>query len=505
MIDQPRKPPHPADRARARWHGVSEPLVVAVDIGSSSARVGLRDATGAPVGAVAQVRYRMTVDDGGGVSIEVPRLLAVVAEALDQLVARTSARRLGQVVGVGISCFLHSVAGLDRGGRPVTPLLTWADTTSAVQAASLRERLDASAVWQAAGSPLHASYWPAKVLHLRAAAGGAVRSFAGAPELLFEELTGMRAIDLSQASGTGLLDRAAAGWHSGLLRELDLGPGSLPPQAERGATALLGGWAAGRWPALARVPWHLPWSDAWCGNIGLGRTAGRGAALQIGTSGAIRVIVEDPVPLVPAGLFGHRLPDGTALVGGQLSEGGGTAAAVARLLGSTLSGLEAEAARLPPDGHGLTVLPYLAGERGPGYHAEARGVIAGLSLDTAPAEVYLAVLESVALRFRALEARLRPVVGGPPDVTAAGGALSASPLWTTIVAAALGRPIELSAEAEASSRGAALLALAAVGAIDAPEAMPRPSSTPFVPEPLRVERMRRALVRQEDLYRRQMP
>lgn len=478
------------------------PLVMAIDVGSSSIRAGLFDRAGRPRrGSFAQVAYPSTVDAVGGVSVELDLLVEVLAATLDRLVTRAGTALSG-VAGVGISCFLHSVAGLDGAGRPITPLLTWADTTSARQAADLRTRLDEPSLWQETGCPLHASYWPAKILRLRASSGGRARAFAGAPELILEKLTGRRAMDLSHASGTGLLDRRTGTWHPGLLQALDIDAAALPEIASGGTGGRLEGWAADRWPALRGVPWFVPWSDALCSNSGLGRTAGRGAALQVGTSGAMRVIVADAVPRIPTGLFGHRLADGSALVGGQLSEGGSVAAAIASLVASNPRALEAAARDLAPDAHGLTVLPYLAGERGPGYDAEARGVVAGLGLRTSPPELYLAVLESIAFRFAALDARLQDVVGEPPEVVASGGALARSELWVEIIAAALGRTINASSEGEASLRGAALHALTATGVIGSPAEVPPPPARPVVPDQERVARYREARDRQEVLYAR---
>ena len=477
------------------------PLVVALDVGSSSIRVSLRDAEGRALrGRTVQLTMALTTDGSGGSTVAFDRLLDVLSQALDELVDR-SGPQLARVAGVGTSCFLHSIAGLDPKGRPITPLLTWADTTSAGAAAALRGRLDERATWQQTGCPIHASYWPAKVIRLRAV-GGPVRSFAGAPTLLFEALTGIRAADLSEASGTGVLDRRTAGWHMGLLKELELDPVALPPIAEPWSSARLTGWAAARWPALAGVPWFVPWSDAWCGNVGLGKARGLGAALQVGTSGAMRVIVGDPVPDVPDGLFAHRLPDGMALVGGQLSEGGGTIAALAGMLGRSIARLDTAAEDLPPDGHGLTVLPFLSGERGPGYHASARGVIGGLHLATTAADLHLAVLESIAYRFAELDRRLAGFLGEAPDIVAAGGAVGRSSLLAGILAAALGRPIGLSADPEASTRGAAILALAAAGIIDDPSSVPPPPSRRIVPDPARVDRYREAAARQGALYDR---
>lgn len=476
------------------------PLVLAIDVGSSSVRATLYDAAGRPRrGAFARVRYAPDVDGRGTVSVPVERLIAALDEAIEGLVARAAAD-LPRVQGIGMSCFLHSAAALDRAGRPISPLLTWADTTSAPAAADLRAGVDAARLWGETGAPIHASYWPAKIVRLRTLAGARVQAFAGAPELLWRHLTGEWGVDLSLASGTGLLDRASGAWHEALLGALDLPAAALPGIRPPGAAAPVAGPAAARWPALAGRPCFAPWSDAWCGNLGLGAASGGPAALQVGTSGAVRVVAGDPVPSLPRGLFAHRLPDGTALVGGQLSEGGGVAAAVATLLGGSPRTFEHLAAALPPDGHGLTVLPFLAGERGPGYHAEARGTVTGLSLATRPEELYLATVESIALRFAELDERLSGAIGRQPDVVASGGALARSSLLPQLIAAALGRPIRLSAEGEASARGAALLALAALGVVDGPAGVQPPPSTTIEPETARVAAYRRARERQGEFY-----
>jgi gluconokinase len=164
--------------------------------------------------------------------------------------------------------------------------------------------------------------------------------------------------------------------------------------------------------------------------------------------------------------------------------------------------LESAAAALPPAGHGLAVLPYLAGERGPGYHAAARGALTGIGLAAKPEEVFRAVLESIALDFAGLDRRLATVVGGVLRVVASGGALARSPLLVEIIAGALGRPIDVSSEAEASTRGAAALALAAAGVISSPSALAAPPTRTVKPEPAAVIAYRAAAERQADLYAR---
>jgi len=223
--------------------------------------------------------------------------------------------------------------------------------------------------------------------------------------------------------------------------------------------------------------------------------------VMVGTSGAMRVVRESARVEPPWGLFGYRADRRRYVIGGALSGGGNLVAWLNGILrlGSSADA-EREAASLEADAHGLTVLPFLAGERSPGWAEEARMAIAGLSLHTRPAHVFRAGLESVALRFAVLHDLLRGAAPQARDVVASGGALLGSPAWMQILADVLGRPVTASAEAEASSRGAALLALESLGAIPGLEAVPAHFGRTYAPDAERHGRYRDALERQKRLY-----
>lgn len=486
-------------RASVDHRRAEAPLVVAIDIGTSSVRGGLYDRAGRLVsGSQAQRAYQLITAPDGGASVDPELLSAVVADVVDATVARAE-RLLTQARAVAVTGFLHSLVGLDRDGRPSTAVLTWADTTSAAEAETLRMRLDATDVWQRTGCPLHASYWPAKILRLRAIHRG-VATWSGFPEFLIRRLTGQSRIGLSMASATGLFNRADEGWDGALLDELQIDERALPQIAEdEEPVRALAGDAALRWPQLAGVPWFGPWSDAACGNVGVGCTTPDRAALMIGTSSAFRVLVPDRAVPVPPGLFGFRLGRTRTLLGGQLSEGGGSVAWLARVFGQPAQRLERAAAALPADGHGLTLLPFLAGERGVGYHSRLRGAVSGLSLETSSADLFRAMLEAIAYRIGLLQRLLGDALGRRPAIVASGGALTRSSLWTQIIADVLGQEIERSGVPEASSRGAALLALHGIEAIGNLR-LSVPGSA-FRPDPGRHQRYAAAMARQEALYR----
>jgi gluconokinase len=189
------------------------------------------------------------------------------------------------------------------------------------------------------------------------------------------------------------------------------------------------------------------------------------------------------------------------LFGGALSNGGNLLAWLHNTLrlGSPEE-LEQELAKMEPDRHGLTFLPFLAGERSPGWATDAVGSIVGLRWHTRPMDLVRAGLEAVACRFALLHQLLSPLLPPEHQVFATGGALLPSPVWLQIMADALGRPVVVTEEMEASSRGAALLALEALGMLTDLAAAPVALGQTYEPNPTHHERYRAALARQQQFY-----
>ena len=201
-----------------------------------------------------QVPYSWDAAADGSVRLSHRTLLDLVGQALDGMV-HAAGPLAAEVVAGGVSCFFHSIVGLDDAGRPITPVLSWADTTSAGEADALRAQIDPERVHARTGTPIHASYWPARVLRLRQEQQG-IRRWAGFPELVAETLTGRPAISRSMASGTGLLDRARGEWFEELLEQLGVDPADLPALVgDDEPIGRLSTTAARRWPQLAHVSW----------------------------------------------------------------------------------------------------------------------------------------------------------------------------------------------------------------------------------------------------------
>ncbi|HKU56120.1 MAG TPA: FGGY-family carbohydrate kinase [Gaiellaceae bacterium] len=362
------------------------------------------------------------------------------------------------------SCFAHSLVAVDAGGNALTPILGWRDTRSAGAAEWLARRLDGEAVHARTGAFLHPSFWPAKLAWL---AEAQAEIFRGAARFVSfaDYLHGRAETSLGMASTSGLLDLTTLDWDEELLATL--------------------GVDRGRLPRIADVPL---WPDAACSNAGAGCTTRERAALMVGTSGALRVVYETERPQPKPGLFLYLADRSRVVEGGALSDGGN----LYEWLGRTLADSSGSLGERDPRSHGLVFLPFLGGERSTGWNPEARGTVHGLTFETTPLDLRQAAFEGVAFRFAAI-ADLLPDLR---EVVATGGGLLRDRAWIQIMADALARPVAVSGVAEASLRGAAVLALERLGH----EAAEAPTAEVVEPRPDRADAYRAAREEQQRLY-----
>ncbi len=477
--------------------------IMAIDAGSSSVRCSLYDRTGNLIeGTRASFGYGFETTHDGGATLDADKLCELVFRAIGETLVRAGAR---EISGVALSTFWHGVLGVDRRDNPTTPVFTWADRRAAGAAAELRGWLDETAVHRRTGCMLHSSYLPAKLLWLSRSSPqefGATARWLSPGEYLHLKLFGEATASTSMAAGTGLFDQNHAIWDSELLDALPIGAGQISPISDEPSRGLRDEWAR-RWPALEEVPWFPALGDGACSNLGSG-CVGRGRlALMVGTSGAMRMLWQAGSAEPPDGLWCYRVGESRFVVGGALSDGGNLVAWLRKTLRLPESEeTEKLLAGMKPGAHGLTFLPFLAGERGPGWADTANGTVTGLSMATEPVEMLRAAMEAIALRFALIAQRLDeafPYEAGAREIVATGGGLLGSPAWTGIMADALGRPITVSTVPEASSRGAALLALETLGGPKVEE-FEAPLGEIYEPDPSRHEVYREALEHQRKLY-----
>lgn len=453
---------HRRDRFAVDPAEAREPLVLALDVGSTATRGAVYDATGRPVGHRAKREHTFDSAADGTSEIDPDRVRTEVEQVLDELTGADPDRR---IAGVALDTFASSLVGVDAGGAALTPCYTYADGRCAEYVTRLRAQLDEAAVQQRTGTRLHASYTAPRLLWLRETRPDLVARVArwvSLGEYVQQRLLGATAAGTPTAAWTGLLDRHTGRWDAELLAACGTGEIALSPVQDPGVplSGLDQGRVADRWPALADAVWFPAVADGLSSNVGTGAVDAATFGVAAATSGAVRVLVPGAPDRIPAGLWCYRVDAGRSLLGGAVND-------VGRLVTwlRTVLRLPDDAAALDallatdPDPLVPAVVPFLTGERSTGWAASARAVVAGLAESTTPEAVFRGSVEGVAITYARVVEQLTGVAGRPARVAASGRITQDLPHLLQLVADAIGTPVEHVQLKRATLRGTALLAL----------------------------------------------
>ena len=444
-------------------------VVLGVDIGTTSAKAVAFDADARELGR-GEAGYPL-LEPEHGQAVQDP---AVVVDATLAAIraATTAAREQGaQIAALSFSGAMHSLVGLDAQGRALTPLVTWGDMRATEQAERLRA--EHPELHDRTGTPLHPMSPLPKLVWFaehEAETFSAVRRWAGIKELVVARLTGTWAVDHSVASATGLLNLRELDWDDEALAIAGIDAEALSPLVPTTHRLELDAAHAANLGLEGGMALIVGAADGPLANLGVGAVHHGVAACSIGTSGALRLMVERPAVDPQRRVFCYALLPGHWIVGGAINNGG----AVLRWAGEALApdlGPHAEghllelAADVPAGSEGLLMLPYLLSERAPHWSTVARGAYVGLTRHHGRGHLVRAALEGVCLQLAVVLASVRDAGNEVGEIRATGG-FARSDLWRQMLADALGMPIGFPAGHEGSAFGAALLAMDALGMVD---------------------------------------
>ncbi len=480
---------------------MERPFVVSIDIGTSSLRVLVFDARGCLLPDIgAQVSYEPQTTPDGGAFLDADWLLQQTVKALSAV-----AEQLGigarHVAAVAMCTVWHSVLGVDKSGNAITPFLLWADSRCVREAEELKRRIDERTYHARTGCFLHTNFLPAKLLWFRRRFPDIARRvwrWLSFGEYLPLKLLGETACSISMASGTGLFNHATNDWDEETLGTIGIARDQLSPITDFSPFPTPCPVSLVPRP-LQEAVWFPALGDGACSNIGSGAVTPDTAALMVGTTSVMRVMTTDENIKPPFGLWHYRADKRRHLIGGAQSNGG----IVFQWLMETLKlpdDWESQLANMEPDEHGLTILPFLLSERAPEWDARIPSALVGLRPHHTPVHLLRAFMEAVALRMALIHELVRQAVPQLKRVIATGGALVRSRVWAQIFADALGQPITLCLEPEASAKGVALMALEASGILRSLSDAPTQLGETIEPDPKRHGRYREALERQRRLY-----
>ena len=442
-------------------------LVLAMDIGSSSTRSALFDENGRAVaGTAASREYAVRYTADGGAELSPMLLRRASAECLRKTLhtrgASPSLRKI-PIAALGASAFWHSLLGLDRKGRAITPVYTWADSRCTDDAVQLRREFDERKIHARTGCMLRASFWPAKLRWLRRTRERLFKRvvrWVSPAEWIFEELFGAAGCSHSMASATGLYDLRTQEWDPALCASCGIEIEQLGALTET-ATA-----ARPAFPELREINFSTAIGDGAAGNLGCeANTSGR-IAINIGTSAAVRMMTKrsKDKDRTPLGLFRYAVDRERIVIGGAVSNAGNLRRWCLRELrvSGTASDAEKTLSRRDAASDEITILPFWVSERAPTWPENLRGAMIGLSQATSASQILRATTGAAFYRLGAILDLVESAAGPAKDIIVSGGILH-SPASLRLLADAIGHDLRVSSEPEASLRGAAVYALERLG------------------------------------------
>jgi len=437
--------------------------LLGIDVGTGGTRAVLLDDAGRVLGAATAEHAEMASPQLGWAEQDPRDWWRAARAALKDCVAQTNTNA-SEIAAIGLSGQMHGLVMLDAAGEVVRPALIWCDQRTEEECRAITERVGAKRLIDLVANPALTGFTLPKIWWVRAhepELWSRVRSVMLPKDYVRVKLTGARATDVADASGTLLFDVVNRRWSAEMLEASDLRAEILPEVFESpeitGRVSREGAVASG---LREGTPVVAGGGDQAAGAVGMGIVEPGNVSATIGTSGVVFASTSRPV-VEPKGrihTFCHAIPGRWHVMG--VTQGAGLSLRWFRDQfggGASYDALMQEAAAAPAGADGLLWAPYLMGERTPHLDPNARGALVGLTAQHTHAHVIRAILEGVAFSLRDTFT-IFGELGVPVKSIRLGGGGARSPLWQQIQADVYGMPVELVAADEGAAYGAALLA-----------------------------------------------
>ncbi len=374
--------------------------------------------------------------------------------------------------GIGLSSAMHSLIAVDKSGRPLAPMITWADNRSAEVARTLRASEKGNELYHATGTPLHAMSPLCKLIWIREHDNGLLNrahKFISIKEYIWYHLFKEFKIDHSIASCTGLFNIHRRRWEPDALALAGITEQALSEPVPTGYTRTY--QPSNGDPQLSflpAIPFVIGASDGCLANPGSGAHEHGSVAITIGTSGAVRVTSNQALPDRETMPFSYILDEKTFICGGPINNGGlalqwwlkninppGTADNDYNVIFQQIENIDAGS-------NGLIFIPYITGERAPVWDSESCGLFFGARLQHGQAHFSRAVLEGICYAIKDV---LDTVGKNMPPFTPiyVSGGMVRSEAWMQMLADITGNKLVLVPTEDASAAGAAMMAMGIAG------------------------------------------
>ncbi|MDB4867522.1 MAG: gntK [Cohnella sp.] len=457
----------------------SNSYMIGVDIGTTSTKAVLFEDNGKVI-AQANEGYPLFTPKSSIAEQDPDQIFQAVIQTVKQVVAQTAVRP-EQLLFLSFSSAMHSIIAVDADGKPLTKCITWADNRSAEWSDRLKRDMNGHELYLRTGTPIHPMSPITKLMWLRhdfPEVFQKTAKFISIKEYVFAKLFREYVVDYSIASCTGLFNLEQLNWDEEALRIAGISSHQLSALVP--TTHVMQGLQpiyAEEMGLEETTRFVVGASDGVLSNLGVGAIEPGVVAATIGTSGAIRTVVDRPLTDPKGRTFCYALTERHWVIGGPVNNGGmlfrwvrdelaASEIDTAKRLGlDAYDLLNRMAERVRPGSDGLLFHPYMTGERAPLWNANARGSFFGLTMHHGKEHMIRAVLEGVIFNLYTVLLAMEEQIGRPTRIQATGG-FARSPLWRQMMADIFDQTVVIPESFESSCLGAAVLGLFAIGQAD---------------------------------------
>lgn len=434
---------------------------IGVDIGTTSTKAVLYGENLEKL-ASANVGYRTFHDQPGYSEQEPMEILQAFTEALKEVLKSIGVRR-GEVSLISFSSAMHALILVDREGHPITRSVIWSDNRSVKEVEEFKLKEDWLKHYRNTGTPIHSMspFFKLKWFGNHTDLLEKTHKAIGIKEFIIFHLTGQYVVDFSVASATGLFNIHDLRWDEEALAYLGISEEMLS-QPKDGTTRIkLRHEGFLKETGLPRsLDLMIGASDGCLANLGSGAMGEGETTLTIGTSGAVRMTVNEPKLDEEGRTFCYYLKKDSWVIGGAVNNGGNILSWFDGIFyeskGQVYDDLALNISKIPMGSDGLLFIPYLYGERAPHWDGRLSASYFGMSAYHEKAHFVRATIEGILFNLKEVLMRLESIGGKTRTLTASGGFLK-SEAWSGLLAEIFGLTIHAKDSEDSSCLGAVLL------------------------------------------------
>lgn len=452
--------------------------MLGIDIGTTSTKAVLFSEKGEVI-QQENIGYSLYTPNISTAEQNPEEIFQAVLQAITNVMEHHSDKKLSFI---SFSSAMHSVIAMDENDQPITPVITWADNRSEAWAHKIKNELNGHEVYKRTGTPIHPMSPLSKITWIvneLPEIARQAKKYIGIKEYIFKKFFDQYVVDYSLASCMGMMNLKTLDWDEEALTIAGITKAQLSKLVP--TTKMFSNCN----PDLAKqigidpqTPFVIGASDGVLSNLGVNAIRKGEIAVTIGTSGAIRTIIDKPQTDEKGRIFCYALTENHWVIGGPVNNGG----MVLRWIRDEFASSEIETAKrlgidpyevltkiaegVRPGADGLLFHPYLAGERAPLWNPDVRGSFFGLTISHKKEHMIRAALEGVIYNLYTVFLALMECMDSPVTRIQATGGFARSEVWRQMMSDIFESEVVVPESYESSCLGACILGLYATGKVD---------------------------------------